>query len=197
MARLKEEARIVHAIHEGDFPYNDKEAFPQRNFDASEGMASDDDLMRYCSTHKIFNDDRWWKSLKNLSDRQLVNRKGRINTLIQACETDKFIKPIKGNDTVHDFENAPQPPSFSTIPTKTITVTRGWTTTTEGLDLLHWWGYWETFLKRYPVTWGMIWKAVGYCTGLLTTTYIGIRIVIFISKILLSHLCHSWGILCT
>ena len=178
MARLKEEARIVRAIHQNEFPRSETEVFPDIDFEASAGVVSDNDLMRYCGKHKVFHNDKWWKNLKNLKDSEVINRKRRINTLLQACENDNFIKSIKGHEEVPDFDKAKESSSFSDLPKKTIEVTRGWTTTSEGLDLLHFFGYLEAFQKKYPLTWGDVWKAVGFCLTLVAGSTIVITVII-------------------
>jgi hypothetical protein len=167
MAKLREQARLIRAIQdfpdaEGPLEGLDFEKFMERNFDASQGMVSDDKLMKYCAHAKIFNSDKQ-KDLKKLSDEEKLSRKHKLNLLRKSCEDRKFIEPIKEEVSIDDWDNF----DGLRFKKKTVEKTKGWTITDRGSDLLNRWGFlsiaFEKHIKITSFLWGALSGIAGAC----------------------------------
>lgn len=157
MAKLREQKRIVEVILKFpstqkpfEYPLEGKELdeFFKRNSDASQGMVSDDNLMKYCAIIKIFNNDKL-KNLTNLSDEEKIIRKHNINNLVRSCWKSGFIEAFTETEEFTDWKNANTSISFDDLPRKNEEIVKGWTTTDKGTDLLFCWGFMSTFFEKY------------------------------------------------
>ncbi len=160
MAKLCEQRRLVRAIlnypeTKGSLQGLDTQEFFERNWDASRGMVSDDNLMLYCGKTKIFNADSVG-CLADLPEAEKLTRKHKLNILRKSCEDRLFIEPIKETVSVEDWDGF----DGITLKKKIIEVTSGWTITDRGSDLLGWWGFCSIAFEKHSKLIHFLWGAV-------------------------------------